>query len=90
MLTDRKPRMKGRVIMLMVTSPKRLEKNPQKFFVGSSAAEIARKAGFYGDTISIACKEAEGNENHICERKAYTVWVGTFIKGRSHNGRFGF
>ena len=83
-----KKKLKNRVIILIT------KETPERVFVGSSAAEIARRYTVNGKahherTLVIASLKAELSSSRRYENSHYTVRITEeFIKGKSHNGNF--
>ena len=83
-MAERNSRMKGRIIFLLI-------RKTQQFYVGSSAANIAEKAGFFKGTITRGAKIAEKSPNGIYETARYTLFTtNDFIKGKSRHGYFSY
>ena len=76
--------MKGRTIFLFI-------KGSRKFFIGTSATQMAKRCGMYGGTIRKACVKAEEKEDHIFENSRYMVCVtDDFVRGLSRGGGFSY
>jgi hypothetical protein len=83
-----KKKLKNRIIVLIT------KEEPERLFVGSSAAEIARRYTINGKprherTLAVAALKAELSSTRRYENSHYTVRISDeFIKGKTHNGNF--
>jgi len=88
----RKARMKGRVVVVVTHG------TPEKVFVGTSAAEIARRMNKSKEAMERAAIKAEQAPDHIYRNnfyhepgQCYTVYItDELIRGKSRGGGFSY
>ena len=85
----RKERMKGRVVFLLLH--KRGE--PKRFYIGTSVAEISKKAQMHKMTLTRGSRLAEESQDNMYETQNYLIGVTDkdgFVKGLSNGGSFAY